>query len=454
MKEEQLTFWSEEHPVSPSALPDFAKVLKTLGGISCSHLGLLQTILRFPGLSGKTSPESCHQTEDGILLPSSGCWGNSGMGSPTGFLTLNTLEFPSGAVASSLSDILATGDVPRRYFLSPIACRGILRRAEKRGKTLPEALRLALTRSATQLKTDSARYFEAAKEEPVRLSRKGWRASNTTKVTPKTPESQALTKSEKPSPPNTEPGGGNTPLVAHTLRGNGFDASEDGTGRGIPLVVGTLMANGKAAGSATQQDAEAGMLIPSVSFTLTSHHGRQDSESETLLPVPFRQISDTLTAAMGTKWNGNGAANNGSQYVHYPKELPVGFNARQDLDSWQDRTGPLDTDGGTQAVAFSTKDHGADAGELSPTLRAMNHSGSHQNGGGQVGIAQTSGVRRLLPVECERLQSFEDGWTNITYRGKPASDGPRYKAIGNSMAVVCMEWLGQRIELVEAMDWN
>jgi hypothetical protein len=66
------------------------------------------------------------------------------MGSLTGFLTLSTLEFPSAAVASSLSDILETGDVPQRYFLSATACRGILRRAEKRGKQLPPSLRAAL----------------------------------------------------------------------------------------------------------------------------------------------------------------------------------------------------------------------------------------------------------------------------------------------------------------------
>jgi hypothetical protein len=59
-------------------------------------------------------------------------------------LTLNTLEFPSGAVASSLSDVSETGEVPRRYFLSAKACQGILRRAEKRGKALPDASREAL----------------------------------------------------------------------------------------------------------------------------------------------------------------------------------------------------------------------------------------------------------------------------------------------------------------------
>ncbi|WP_425600996.1 DNA cytosine methyltransferase [Dyella sedimenti] len=62
-----------------------------------------------------------------------------------------------------------------------------------------------------------------------------------------------------------------------------------------------------------------------------------------------------------------------------------------------------------------------------------------------------SGVRRLTPTECERLQGIPDGYTLIEYRGKPAADGPRYKALGNSMAVPCMRWIGQRIALVNAL---
>jgi DNA (cytosine-5)-methyltransferase 1 len=64
-------------------------------------------------------------------------------------------------------------------------------------------------------------------------------------------------------------------------------------------------------------------------------------------------------------------------------------------------------------------------------------------------IRQASAVRRLTPTECERLQGFPDGYTLIPYRGKPAADGPRYKALGNSMAVPCMRWIGERIQMVE-----
>ena len=61
----------------------------------------------------------------------------------------------------------------------------------------------------------------------------------------------------------------------------------------------------------------------------------------------------------------------------------------------------------------------------------------------------TMQVRRLTPTECERLQGFPDGWTAIPWKKKDAEDcpdGPRYKALGNSMAVNCMEWLGERIQ--------
>ena len=154
-------------------------------------------------------------------------------------------------------------------------------------------------------------------------------------------------------------------------------------------------------------------------------------------------------------------------------------------------TGPLSTGGGKPgqgfpAIAFSYKDHGADATvDMSPTLRAGNHDTSHANSGqppaiciqhASIGRHDAAGpqgkgyqedvaftqdsrssadvvqfgmqVRRLTPVECERLQGFPDNHTLISWRGKAAADcpdGPRYKAIGNSMAVPVMRWIGERI---------
>lgn len=133
------------------------------------------------------------------------------------------------------------------------------------------------------------------------------------------------------------------------------------------------------------------------------------------------------------------------------------------------------THDGPPIIAFSCKDYGGDASEsVSPTLRAMAHSGSHINGGGQVAVAislrgreggataevgddvagclrastgggdkpyvMTNVVRRLMPVECERLQGFPDGWTDI------GPDSQRYKQLGNSWAVNHISWVFNRID--------
>ena len=69
-------------------------------------------------------------------------------------------------------------------------------------------------------------------------------------------------------------------------------------------------------------------------------------------------------------------------------------------------------------------------------------------------VAQPYAVRRLTPTECERLQGMPDGWTEIPWRGKPANqcpDGPRYKALGNSWAVNCGEFIFDRIKAVEGI---
>ena len=79
---------------------------------------------------------------------------------------------------------------------------------------------------------------------------------------------------------------------------------------------------------------------------------------------------------------------------------------------------------------------------VNPTLTRRTHAS----------VAIQSAVRRLTPRECERLQGFPDDYTSIPYRNKPAEqcpDGPRYKALGNSMAVPVMRWIGERIKLVE-----
>ena len=88
------------------------------------------------------------------------------------------------------------------------------------------------------------------------------------------------------------------------------------------------------------------------------------------------------------------------------------------------------------------------SGEVSGALAAQ--PGMKQ----QTFLESSLGVRRLMPIECERLQGFPDGWTMIEWNGKPADQCPdsrRYKALGNSMAVPVMAWLGRRIKMVDEL---
>lgn len=193
-------------------------------------------------------------------------------------------------------------------------------------------------------------------------------------------------------------------LVAHALRAEGFDASEDGTGRGTPLVPVSVALRGRDEGGAIE-------IGDDRAFTLRASSGGGDK------PHVF---------ARAFNWQSGGDAR--------------GLDLRETSQLQRCQV---------PAILFSSNDYGADAGDLAPTMRAMGHSKSHANAGGQIATAQTAAVRRLTPREAERLQGFPDDWTLVDWRGKPAADGPRYKALGNSMAVPVMRYLLQRITEVD-----
>ena len=341
-------------------------------------------------------------------------------------------------------------------------------------------------------------------------------------------------------------------LVTHSLRADGFDASEDGSGRGTPLVPIAIQERAICENPDAGPDG-VGVRTDGQAYTVEARSVPQ--------AVAFQQNSRSEGRFIG----GDGAvvgaisAEQGAQQQNY--------------------------------IAFSAKDHGADAGETSPTLRSMGHDGSHANGGGQVAIAfnihptggqgaaleatetdlstaispvthgkttdrgtrivtgvpmqetaptldqragrsgetsfATSGglipvafesrfarngrgapsdvvpplkaesgksgkgdgaplvmaptltsandpsrspqsseitaqvgavhattmqVRRITPTEASRLQGFPDDYLDIQFRGKPAADGPKYKALGNSFAVPCVSWIGRRIQLVSDLS--
>jgi len=120
----------------------------------------------------------------------------------------------------------------------------------------------------------------------------------------------------------------------------------------------------------------------------------------------------------------------------------IAFHGSQDPDVSGDVTHPCGRNNGLEtcvAVSLRGRDGGGTAelsGEVATALR------SSQGGSDKAHVLQRSTVRRLTPKECERLQGFPDDYTLIP----GASDSARYKAIGNSMAVPVMRWIGRRIE--------
>lgn len=202
-------------------------------------------------------------------------------------------------------------------------------------------------------------------------------------------------------------------------------------------------------------------------------------------------VAGTLDANMGASGHANRVATIAVPQQPYDIANCMTRGMNSDLNEGQ-----------TPVLAFSSKDSGADAGPLAPTLRSGNHDASHANGGVPPAVVvspsltasndpsrspqstevtqqvdavprASTQVRRLTPTECERLQGFPDGYTNIPLPTKKraqkkretdeeyaaylagvpdkrAADGPRYKALGNSMAVPVMRWLGERIQMVES----
>lgn len=153
----------------------------------------------------------------------------------------------------------------------------------------------------------------------------------------------------------------------------------------------------------------------------------------------------------------------GSAYDPTTETLPIAFSSNMSVPDCQ-------TDGSTPtvkvsghgggnppAVAYSImpmnsgKDYKARVTDVAQPLMAGGPVGGNQGGD----FIHDTSVRRLTPTECERLQGFPDGYTQIPWRNKAAEDcpdGPRYKAMGNSMAVPVMRWIGERIEMVESLD--
>ena len=182
---------------------------------------------------------------------------------------------------------------------------------------------------------------------------------------------------------------------------------------------------------------------PDIAYTLEARHHvqavafAQNTRDEIRMFGGDGQIVGALAAEPGSKQQ--------CYVVQQEREVAPTISARPGGGGGLGTDAELD--GAVVAVPF--------IGDVSATVTSNGdaHSG-FRNADGLFTTPAVNGwaVRKLTPRECERLQGFPDDFTAIRWRGKPASqcpDGPRYKAIGNSMAVNVMRWIGMRIDLVE-----
>ena len=223
-----------------------------------------------------------------------------------------------------------------------------------------------------------------------------------------------------------------------------------------------------------------------------SASGRMDFESETFIAQPGIAYVPEIAAKMVARSSRGGGQTNspGHQADHELIALDLRNGTQSDVAQTIQAAGLGTERGGNpnaipHVLAFDCKASGHSGfgfGEVAGTQRARGHADSHTNGGGHQAVAFQSSqsgvriddvhatldsnngprrhngallgmqVRRLTPRECERLQGFPDDYTLIQHRGKPAADGPRYKALGNSWAVPCARWIGDRIAAVDALE--
>jgi DNA (cytosine-5)-methyltransferase 1 len=269
-------------------------------------------------------------------------------------------------------------------------------------------------------------------------------------------------------------------------------AADAGAGveAGLPRTVGTLCADAHP-GAYSEQDAYTGRLIPShweggdVHPTLNQAHNigspgyfNQELFSQKgagLVPVPFRKSKRAQSTTDDESLVLADASNTLNNF-----DLGDTRTTHAVVDAITFQPGNLRREAGAEPSTTTTTTLKASAGDQMPHVAypavpldgmnllsrlgpcGENHSTQNfvpndpmftlKKGGNQHGVLTPMAVRRLTPMECERLQGFPDNWSQILWKGKPADqcpDGPRYKCAGNSMAVPVMRWIGEQIARVE-----
>jgi DNA (cytosine-5)-methyltransferase 1 len=268
-------------------------------------------------------------------------------------------------------------------------------------------------------------------------------------------------------------------FVVHSLRADGFDASEDGTGRGTPLVP--VAFNWQSGGDCRiepredqahtlQRNQTQAIAFDTAQITSNVNRTRvaEGLPTSTLAARGTMHVAYGISSdALDRSGEGDGsAAERAGLGILEDKSPSLRARPNNAVAHVQLREVRSGDDGGTghggdqqgdginaalpelHPIAFQTRIGRNGRGKpesIAPTLQGASAGATSDM---RPCVSTGMAVRRLTPAECEALQGFPCGYTNITYRGKSAADGPRYRALGNSMAVPVMRWIGERIDLV------
>lgn len=340
-------------------------------------------------------------------------------------LTLNFGEYPNVERESTLSEILED-NVPEKYYLSPKACLGILRRAKAKGRKLPENLRIALEQKIAEQGGEVLGLDFAHADSVVRT------------FEDKTPTLMQ----------NMGSAGGQVPCILKEQKAAGFTYNQGGVGKGL------------------------GFREEQAPTIMTGGRGAVFVEKKNVIPLRDEATRNKSSNGLGVGTVGGPAPTLTTADIH-----SVFYEAYQHHGYREsDTSGTLTTDqnstirGDTPLVvqtdkkAFELNQHGGyRETEINGTLRAA---GGDYGGGSETIVTEshrirentpskpkrsikdilkkavqavTYIIRRLTPVECERLQGYPDNWTKWGADGNVIADTARYRAIGNSICVFCAE---------------
>lgn len=339
-------------------------------------------------------------------------------------------ECPNAAVESRLSQILEEAP-PTKYYLSRAACQGILRRAERRGKDLPEQLKQALLiQSASGGGCDGG-----GKGTLVQTEKSGTlgTGNDQTLFCMATQQGGAEIRADDKAPTLTAAAGmsgNNQPVVipindkATRFKNGGDTRKNDGSGNGLGIGK-----DGDPAPTITSADKHIVAAFKSNTILDMSHANDVIKECG--------EVAPSLQARMGT------GGNQVPLTYAFQSSSALSESDVASTQSARQYKSPTDLVCAVDCRNFTEN------GNVNGTLQAKESGGSSLN---LNNVCRQSGtVRRLTPLECTRLQGFPDGWVDIGEwtdekgRVHKEADAPKYKALGNSIALPFWKWLLRRI---------